>query len=62
MPWALNYGDYHVLPGIHPRYRLKRKMTYADPFPKRMPPYSYLLKFSWLTDKLASGIVHLEIT
>ncbi len=60
MPWALNYGEYRWFTGIHPRYRIKRKMTYADPFPERMRPYSYLLAFPWLTNRLASGIVHLE--
>lgn len=62
MPWALNYGEYGWFDGIHPRCRIKRKMTYADPYPERMRPYSYLLAFPWLTNRLASGIVHLEIT
>ena len=62
MPWGLNYGDYSWFDGIHPRCRIKRKMTYADPFPERMRPYSYLLAFPWLTNRLASGIVQLEIT
>ena len=61
MPWGLNYGDYSWFDGIHPRCRIKRKITYADPFPERMRPYSYLLAFPWLTNRLASGIVHLEI-
>ncbi len=61
MPWALNYGDYQWFTDIHPRYRIKRKMTYAEPFPERMRPYSYLLAFPWLTNRLAPGIVHLEI-
>lgn len=62
MPWALNYGEYGWFDGIHPRCRIKRKMSYADPFPERMRPYSYLLAFPWLTNRLASGIVQLEIT
>lgn len=62
MPWALNYGDYKWFNDIHPRLRIKRQMTYADPFPERMRPYSYLLAFQWLTNRLASGIVQLEIS
>ncbi|MCG8344323.1 MAG: class I SAM-dependent methyltransferase [Chlorobiales bacterium] len=62
MPWGLNYGDYEWLNEIHPRCRIRRKMTYADPFPERMRPYSYLLAFPWMVDRLASGIVQLEIT
>ena len=62
MPWALNYGEYGWFDGIHPRCRIKRKMSYADPFPERMRPYSYLLAFPWLVNRLASGIVQLEIT
>ncbi|UZJ36943.1 MULTISPECIES: class I SAM-dependent methyltransferase [unclassified Prosthecochloris] len=62
MPWALNYGDYTWFNDIHPHLRIKRQMTYADPFPERMRPYSYLLPFQWLTNRLASGIVQLEIT
>ena len=62
MPWALNYGEYGWFDGVHPRCRIKRKMSYADPFPERMRPYSYLLAFPWLTNRLASGIVQLEIT
>ncbi|MCG8376339.1 MAG: class I SAM-dependent methyltransferase [Chlorobiales bacterium] len=62
MPWGLNYGDYSWFDEIHPRCRIKRKMTYADPFPERMRPYSYLLAFPWLTNRLAPGIVQLEIT
>lgn len=60
MPWGLRYGEYSWFDGIHPRCRIKQKMTYADPFPERMRPYSYLLAFPWLTNRLASGIVHLE--
>ena len=62
MPWGLGYGEYSWFDGIHPRCRIKRKMTYADPFPERMRPYSYLLVFPWLTNRLAPGIVQLEIT
>lgn len=62
MPWGLGYREYSWFDGIHPRCRIKRKMTYADPFPERMRPYSYLLAFPWLTNRLAPGIVQLEIT
>lgn len=61
MPWGLNYGDYSWFDEIHPRCRIKRKMTYADPFPERMRPYSYLLRFPWIVNRMASGIVLLEV-
>ena len=61
MPWGLNYGDYEWFNEIHPRCRLKRKMTFSDPFPDRMRPYSRLSKFTWIANRLAPGIVLLSI-
>lgn len=61
MPWGLNYGEYSWFDEIHPRCRIKRKMTYADPFPERMRPYFYLSKFTWIVNRMAPGIVLLEI-
>ncbi len=61
MPWGLNYGEYGWFDEIHPRCRLKRKMTYSDPFPDRMRPYSWLLKFPWIVNRLAPGIVLMSI-
>jgi len=62
VPWGLNYMDYGWFDDIHPRCRMVRKMTYADPYPERMRPYSYLSGFTWIVNRLASGIVQLEIT
>ncbi len=61
MPWGLNYEDYEWFNEIHPRCRLKRKMTFSDPFPDRMRPYSRLSKFTWIANRLAPGIVLLSI-
>ena len=61
MPWGLRYGEYSWFDEIHPRCRIKRKMTYADPFPERMRPYFYLSKFTWIVNRMAPGIVLLEI-
>ena len=61
MPWGLNYNHYQKILNTHPRYKIKQQMTYADPFPKRMRPYNYLSKISWLRNNLAPWIVHLEI-
>jgi O-methyltransferase involved in polyketide biosynthesis len=61
MPWGLNYNQYSKILNAHPRYKIKRQMTYADPFPERMRPYNYLSKISFLRNRLAPWIVHLEI-
>ncbi|MBF0587252.1 class I SAM-dependent methyltransferase [Prosthecochloris sp. N2] len=61
MPWGLHYKDYAWFEEIHPRLRIKRRMTYADPFPERMRPYSWLSKFPRIVDRVASGIVQLEV-
>lgn len=61
MPWGLNYGEYRKLLSIHPGLRLHRRMTYAELFPGRMRPYSYLVKIPWIKNNLAPWMVHLRV-
>ncbi len=62
MPWGLNYGDADKLLSFHPAYRIRHRMTYADPFPERMLPYSLLAKIPWARNNLAPWMVHMEIS
>ena len=61
MPWSLNYGDYRTLLTFHPSYRIRNRMTYAEPFPDRMRPYAVLSRFAWIKNKMAPWMVHMEI-
>ena len=61
MPWGIRYNELEQLLILHPSYRIKKQLTYADPYPERMRPYCYLVKISWLKNRLAPWMAHLAI-
>jgi O-methyltransferase involved in polyketide biosynthesis len=61
LPWGMKYKDADAIANLHPALRVKRKLTYADPFPKRMRPYSWLSKISRIRDTIAPWMLHMEI-
>ncbi len=60
-PWGLNLKNRTWLTDLHASLRIKRAMSYADDFPKRMRPWSWLSRISWMRDNIAPWMVHLHV-
>lgn len=61
LPWGMRYKDIDSLERVHPALRVKKKITYAEAFPRRMRPYSWLTKITRLRDTIAPWMLHMEI-
>lgn len=61
MPWGLNLADCHKLLSIHPALELKQKMSFIDPYPERMHPFSYFRYFKTIKEKMSPWMVHFYI-
>ena len=61
LPWGVKYKDIDTIASVHPSFRVKNKLTYSDPFPKRMRPYSWLTKIPKVRDNIAPWMLHLEV-
>lgn len=61
MPWGLNLADWHTLLNTHPALKLTQKMSFVDPYPKRMRPFSFLRHFRGITEKMSPWMIHFHI-
>lgn len=61
MPWGLNLSDWHKLLDIHPALELKQRMSFVDPHPKRMRPFSYFRHFKAIKEKMSPWMIHFYI-
>lgn len=60
-PWGLNFKDHKQVLSWHPALRIKRIVTYADDFPARMRPWSWLARVPMLRNKMAPWLMHLHV-
>lgn len=61
MPWGVDLADWNRLLNIHPALKLKRKMSFIDPYPKRMRPFSYFRHFKGIKEKMSPWMIHFYI-
>ncbi len=59
-PWGMTFRDVYKIANLHPQLRIKQKLTFADPYPDRMKPFSWFSFIACVRNNFASWMLHLE--
>lgn len=59
MPFGIKLCDVPSFFEQVPHLKVVSAVSYAEPFPQRMFPYSFLTRIAWLKNTLSPGLVHL---